>query len=129
MHELSAKKTRPVWFNLSLLNLPLPGLVSILHRISGLLLVAGLVWVLYLLEMSLSSADGFAHFKSYVAHPLAKFALLAYLWAFLHHICAGIRYLFLDVHKGIDLPSARKTSYAVLAVSIGLTLILGAKLW
>ena len=129
MPDLSAKKARPIWFNLSPLNLPLPGLVSILHRVSGLLLVAGLVWLLYLLEMSLSSADGFARFKLYVAHPLVKLVLLGYLWAYLHHFCAGIRYLLLDIHKGIDLPTARKTSYAVLAVSLGLTAILGAKLW
>ena len=62
-------------------------------------------------------------------HPLVKLALLGYLWAYLHHFCAGIRYLFLDIHKGIDLPAARKTSYAVLAVSLGSTAILGARLW
>jgi len=129
MPDLSVKKPRPVWFNLSPLNLPLPGLVSILHRVSGLLLVAGLVWALFLLQMSLASADGFARFKMYVAHPLVKLALLGYLWAYLHHFCAGIRYLFLDIHKGIDLPAARKTSYAVLAVSLGMTVILGARLW
>ncbi len=129
MSDLSAKKARPIWFNLSPLNLPPPGLVSILHRISGLLLVAGLVWLLFLLEMSLSSDAGFKHFREYIAHPLVKLVLLAYLWAYLHHFCAGIRYLFLDIHKGIDLAAARKTSYVVFAVSIGLTLILGAKLW
>ena len=129
MPVLTAKKPRPIWFNLSPLNLPPPGLVSILHRVSGLLLFAGLVWLLYLLQMSLSSEAGFAQFKAYVANPLVKLALLGYLWAYLHHFCAGIRYLLLDLHKGIDLPTARKTSYAVFAVSIGLTLILGAKLW
>jgi succinate dehydrogenase / fumarate reductase cytochrome b subunit len=129
MPVLPTKKARPVWFNLSPLNLPLPGLVSILHRVSGLLLFAGLVWFLYLLDMSLSSEAGFAHFKAYIAHPLVKLVLLGYLWSYLHHFCAGIRYLFLDLHKAIDLPSTRKTSYAVFAVSIGLTLILGAKLW
>ena len=129
MPDLTTKKARPIWFNLSPLNLPLPGLVSILHRISGLLLVAGLAWLLFLLEMSLASEAGYRHFREYIAHPLVKLALLGYLWAYLHHFCAGIRYLFLDIHKGIDLPTARKTSYAVLAVSLGLTAILGAKLW
>ncbi len=129
MPDSSTKKVRPIWFNLSPLNLPLPGIVSILHRISGLLLFAGLVWLLYLLEMSLSSETGFNHFKAYIAHPLVKLALLGYLWAYLHHFCAGIRYLFLDIHKGIDLVTARKTSYAVFAVSLGVTAILGARLW
>ena len=129
MPDLAAKKKRPLWYNLSPLNLPVPGLVSIFHRVSGALLFLGLVWFLFLLEMSLSSEAGFAHFRAYVAHPLVKLALLGFLWAYLHHFCAGIRYLFLDIDRGVDLATARKTSYAVLAVSLALTALLGAKLW
>jgi succinate dehydrogenase / fumarate reductase cytochrome b subunit len=58
MPDLAAKKKRPLWYNLSPLNLPLPGLVSILHRVSGALLFLGLVWFLFLLDMSLSSEAG-----------------------------------------------------------------------
>ena len=129
MLDLTAKKKRPLWYNLSPLSLPLPGLVSILHRASGALLFLGLVWFLFLLDMSLSSESGFAHFRSYVGHPVVKVAMLALLWAYLHHFCAGIRYLFLDLDKGVDLATTRKTSYAVLAVSLVLTAMLGAKLW
>jgi succinate dehydrogenase / fumarate reductase cytochrome b subunit len=129
MPDLTAKRRRPLWFNLSPLNLPLPGLVSIFHRVSGLLLFLGLVWLLFLLDMSLSSESGFEHFRSYVGHPTVKVAMLALLWAYLHHFCAGIRYLFLDLDKGVDLAAARKTSYAVLAASLALTALLGAKLW
>ena len=129
MPDLTAKRRRPLWFDLSPLNLPLPGLVSIFHRVSGLLLFLGLVWFLFLLDMSLSSESGFEHFRSYVGHPIVKVALLALLWAYLHHFCAGIRYLFLDIDRGVDLATARKTSYAVLAVSLALTALLGAKLW
>jgi succinate dehydrogenase / fumarate reductase cytochrome b subunit len=50
------------------------------------------------------------------------------LWAYLHHLCAGIRFLFLDIHKGIDLPTARVTSVIVLAASIALTAVLGGML-
>lgn len=123
------KKPRPIWFNLSPVNLPVPGLVSIFHRISGILLVLGLIWVLYLLELSLDSELGFRHVREYMTHPAAKLALLGLLWAFLHHFCAGIRYLFLDVHRGIDLPTARMTSFIVFAVSLVLTVILGVRLW
>ena len=129
MADLAAKKKRPLWYNVSPLNLPLPGLVSIFHRISGALLFLGLVWFLFLLDMSLSSEAGFEHFKAYVAHPVVKLALLGFLWAYLHHFCAGIRYLFLDVDKGIALRAARASSYAVFAVSLALTAFLGARLW
>lgn len=129
MPDLTAKRRRPLWFNLSPLNLPLPGLVSIFHRVSGLLLFLGLVWFLFLLDMSLSSEAGFAHFRTYVGHPMVKAAMLVLLWAYLHHFCAGIRYLFLDLDKGVGLATTRKTSYAVLAVSLALTALLGVKLW
>ena len=129
MPDLTAKRRRPLWFNLSPLNLPLPGLVSIFHRVSGLLLFLGLVWFLFLLDMSLSSESGFEHFRSYVGHPIVKVAMLALLWAYLHHFCAGIRYLFLDIDRGVDLATTRKSSYAVLVVSLALTVLLGVKLW
>ena len=129
MPDLAAKKKRPLWFNLSPLNLPAPGLLSILHRVSGALMFLGLVWFLFLLDMSLASEAGYAHAKAYLAHPTVKLALLGFLWAFLHHFCAGIRYLLIDVDKGVQLPAARRSSFAVFAVSLALTAILGARLW
>ena len=125
MPDASLKKKRPLWYDLNLLHLPLPGLVSILHRISGALLFFGLVWFLFLLDMSLASEQGYARFARYVSQPLVKLALLVLLWAYLHHFCAGIRYLFLDIDKGVDLATARATSGLVLAVSLALTAILG----
>lgn len=129
MADLTIKKNRPIWYNLSPANLPVPGLVSILHRISGLLLALALVWLLYLLELSLSSEAGFRQFVVYVSHPLAKLGILILLWSFFHHFCAGIRYLLLDLRIGIDLAGARRSSVVVFVVSIGLTLIVGARLW
>ena len=117
------KRYRP-WYNLSLSNLPLPGLVSIFHRISGLGLFLLLFWLLYLLDRSLASPEGYAAVKGIAAHWFAKLVLLGLLWSFLHHFCAGIRYLFLDMHKGIDLPSARASSRAVFIVSLVLTVLL-----
>lgn len=129
MPDLAAKKKRPLWYNLSPLSLPLPGLVSILHRVSGALLFLGLVWFLFLLDMSLGSETGFARARGYVGHPLVKLSLLGFLWAYLHHFCAGIRYLVLDLDIGTDLAPARASSWAVLAVSITLTLVFGVLLW
>jgi succinate dehydrogenase / fumarate reductase cytochrome b subunit len=128
MPDASLKKKRPLWYNLSLLNLPLPGLVSILHRISGAALFLLLLWLLYLLDGSLASAERFEAVRHTVSQPLAKVVLLGLLWSFLHHLCAGIRYLFLDIHTGVDLASARATSGVVLAVSLVLTALLGWRL-
>jgi succinate dehydrogenase / fumarate reductase cytochrome b subunit len=129
MPDLAAKKKRPLWYNVSPFNLPLPGLVSIFHRVSGALLFLGLAWFLFLLEMSLSSEAGFAHFRAYVAHPVVKLALLGFLWAYLHHFCAGIRFLLLDIDLGISLAPARRSAIAVFVVSLALTAIVGARLW
>jgi succinate dehydrogenase / fumarate reductase, cytochrome b subunit len=128
MPDASLNKKRPLWYNLSLLNLPLPGLVSILHRISGAALFFLLLWLLYLLDESLASEERFDAVRRTISHPLAKLVLLGVLWAFLHHLCAGVRYLFLDIHKGVDLATARATSVAVLAVSLVLTALLGWRL-
>ena len=129
MPDLAAKKKRPVWFDLNLLNLPAPGLLSIFHRVSGALLFLGLVWFLFLLDMSLGSEAGYAHAKAYLGHPVVKLALLVFLWGFLHHFCAGIRYLLIDIDQGVLLPAARRSSFAVFAVSLALTIVIGARLW
>ena len=125
MPDASLKKKRPLWYNLSPLNLPLPGLVSILHRISGAALFLLLLWLLYLLDQSLGSSAQFEAFQRTVSQPLAKLVLLGLLWSFLHHLLAGIRYLFLDIHKGIDLAAARATSVAVLVASLIATAVFG----
>jgi succinate dehydrogenase / fumarate reductase cytochrome b subunit len=129
MPDMAAKKKRPVWFDLNLLNLPAPGLLSIFHRVSGALLFLGLVWFLFLLDMSLSSEAGYAHARAYLAHPVVKLAMLVFLWGFLHHFCAGIRYLLIDIDQGVQLPAARRSSFAVFAVSLALTIVIGARLW
>ena len=129
MPDLAAKRKRPVWFNLSFFNLPAPGLVSIFHRVSGIWLFLGLIWFLFLLEMSLGSEAGFEHARAYVSHPIVKLALLTFLWSFLHHFCAGIRFLLLDVDVGIRLASARRGAFLVFAASLALTILIGARLW
>ena len=129
---MSAKpsgKPRPKFLHLTEIRLPLPGFVSILHRVSGAGLFLMLPLLLGLFADSLGGPEGFARFKETVGSPFVKLILLGLLWAYLHHFCAGIRFLALDLHKGIDLPTARKTAGAVLVVSLILTVIIGVKLW
>jgi succinate dehydrogenase / fumarate reductase cytochrome b subunit len=129
MADAAVKKKRPVHLDLIRIRLPLPGFVSILHRVSGVFLFLFAVWLLGLLDRSLVSADGYAQVRETLSHPFAKLVLFGLAWAFLHHFCAGIRYLFLDMDVGVDLAAARASSWAVLAVSIVLTLIFGVWLW
>ena len=120
---------RPKHLALHLIRLPLPGLISILHRISGLALFAALPLLLLMLQYSLRSIETFTLLTDVLDHPLAKFALLGLLWAFLHHFCAGLRFLAIDLHYVSTLKQARDSSKVVLLVSLLLTVILGAKLW
>lgn len=130
MAEMTLKKKRPKNLDLMTIRLPLPGILSILHRVSGAVLFLLLPVLLWLFESSLTSPETFAVVKSIAAHPLVKLILLGLIWLYLHHFCAGIRYLLLDLHKGIDLESARLSSKIVFAVSIVLTLLIGVKvLW
>lgn len=123
-------KKRPKNLELTTIRLPLPGIVSILHRISGaVLFLIGIPFLLWVLSCSLATQEGFDGWRETFGNPLVKLILIGFLWAFLHHFCAGVRYLALDLHKGTALPMARATSKAVLIVSIAFTLIFGVWLW
>jgi succinate dehydrogenase / fumarate reductase cytochrome b subunit len=128
------KKERPEFRNihvteLSNYRLPLAGIVSILHRISGFLMFALLPFVLYLLEQSLRSEISFAYYQGIVSHPLVKLIILALVWGYMQHFCAGVRHLFMDLHYGLDKDSARKSAASVLVVSLALTLVVALKLF
>lgn len=122
-------RQRPKHLALHLIKLPLPGIVSILHRISGLMLFLALPILLLMLQYSLNSIETYTELMSMLAHPLVKVMLLGLLWAFLHHFCAGLRYLAIDLHLVRDLARARNSSKVVMAVSLALTVLLGVKLW
>jgi succinate dehydrogenase / fumarate reductase cytochrome b subunit len=135
MSSAAAKKTRPKYLSLPALlfeiRLPLPGWVSILHRISGLLLFFPFAaWLLYLLDTSLVSEQGFERVRNQYLHlPVVKLAIIVFIWSYCHHFCAGIRFLFLDLDKGIDLKTARLTSVIVLVASLAMTAFFAIRVW
>lgn len=129
MSEATVRKQRPKHLALNQIRLPLPGIVSILHRISGVGIFLLLPFLLFLLDRSLGSPETFQTFAAVVDNWFVKLILLGLLWAYMHHFCAGIRFLLLDMHMGVDLESARKSSKIVIGVSLALTLIIGVKLW
>ncbi|OGA38627.1 MAG: succinate dehydrogenase, cytochrome b556 subunit [Betaproteobacteria bacterium RIFCSPLOWO2_12_FULL_62_13] len=122
-------KSRPKHLNLLTIRFPVMAVVSGMHRISGAVLFLFLPLFLWLWQETLGSRESFETFRSVVSNPLMKIILLGLLWGYLHHLCAGIRHLALDLHLGIELAAARASSVAVLVASIGLTVIAGVALW
>jgi succinate dehydrogenase / fumarate reductase cytochrome b subunit len=128
------KKSRPEFRNIHIFDLtnyrmPLASIVSILHRISGFLLFLSLPLLLRLLDSSLQSRDTFDAMKECASNPLSKLVILALSWAYLHHFCAGIRHLVMDMHIGLDKDSARQSAASVLVVSLVLAGLVALKLF
>ena len=109
--------------------LPAPGMVSIMHRISGALMFVLLAWMLWLLELSLASELSFMRLKEVASQWWVKLLLLVLAWSLLHHLVAGIRYLLLDLHVGIEKAAAVKSALAVYAVSLPLTLLAALRIF
>jgi succinate dehydrogenase / fumarate reductase cytochrome b subunit len=124
------EKRRPKYLNLLQIKQPLPAIVSILHRISGVLLFfPGIPLLLYGFQMTLQSPESFAYLQSIITHPFSKLLLILTGWLFLHHLCAGIRHLALDLHYGLQLKHARLSSKLVLVAGLILTALMGVWLW
>ena len=123
MAEKTIKK-RPKNLDLTTIKLPLPGKVSILHRVSGAGMFLCFPVMLWLFGASVGSPESFAAFKGIAGMLPVKVILAGLLWAFVHHFCAGIRFLLLDLHVGIEKEAARQSAAVVFSVSIPLTLIL-----
>lgn len=116
--------------------LPLAGLVSILHRVSGLILFVLLPFIVWMFDASVTSEisyDGFTSaFSSgigIVPGVLIKLIALSLLWSYLHHLCAGLRHLWMDATHSVSKQQGRSSALAAMAISGVLTLLLGAKLF
>lgn len=124
------QRKRPKYLNLIEIRQPLPAVISVLHRLSGaLLFFPGIPLLLCSLDVIVNSPQGYAQFQSLLTNPVLKGALILSLWFFLHHFCAGIRYLALDLHYGGTLEQARFSSKVVLAAGIVLTLLIALLIW
>lgn len=129
--EKEMRTKRPVFLDLRILtkSLPIPGIVSILHRVTGVVLFLLLPVLLALLGGSLSSGETFETYKAWADNFLFKLILWGVLWAFMHHLLAGVRFLLLDAHIGTDLQIARKSARIVLIAGGVSAFILGIFLW
>ena len=114
--------SRPVFLELWRIRLPIPGFVSILHRVSGVLMVLAIPVFAGLFAQALSGPAGFASVAALTSGFLAKLVLLILAWALLHHLLAGLRYLALDLGWGVDRLAARKSAWVTLYAALALTL-------
>jgi succinate dehydrogenase / fumarate reductase cytochrome b subunit len=117
-------KPRPVFLNLLKIRLPIAGIMSIIHRATGVVMVLSIPFLIYLLDISLADPDGFAQVKAIFDMGLIKLLLFLMLWALMHHLLAGIRYLLIDIDIGVDKPLFRQTALAVTLAAPVLALIL-----
>lgn len=116
---------RPVYLNLIKIRLPLAGIVSFAHRISGVLLFLFLPFSVYLLDLSVHSAESFSAVKQLLNQPLMLAVQMLVLWSIAHHFFAGIRFLLIDAEIGVEKSQARMGSWLVfLAETIAIVLII-----
>jgi succinate dehydrogenase / fumarate reductase, cytochrome b subunit len=139
----STRPKRPEFRNINVFTdlpgyrLPAAGMVSILHRISGFIMFLLLPFIIWMFDVSVSSEISFIRFTSafslglgFVPGWFVKLAALALIWAYLHHFIAGLRHLWMDIsHAAVSKEFGSSSAQFTLYVSVGLTVILGAKLF
>jgi len=140
MTDLARK--RPEFRNINALKdlptyrLPAAGWVSILHRVSGALMFVLMPFIIWMFDTSVSSEISFARFSSaftiglgFVPGWFVKLVALALIWAYLHHFIAGLRHLWMDARHAVSKEFGKSSAVVTLALSLGLTVVLGAKLF
>ncbi len=125
----TSKSARPVNLDISTIRLPLAAITSITHRISGVILFVGIGILLWMLDNSLSSRDGFNNLQETLTSPLATFIVWGVLSALAYHIVAGIKHLLMDLGFGESKEAAPRGAMIVIVVSAVLILLLGVWLW
>lgn len=116
--------------------LPVAGMVSILHRASGMLMFFLLPFIIWLFDTSVTSEISFDRFASaftagigFVPGVIVKLAVLALIWSYLHHAIAGLRHLWMDATHAVTKEFGRSSAIVTLVLSLALTVLLGAKLF
>jgi succinate dehydrogenase / fumarate reductase, cytochrome b subunit len=131
----SAPRVRPQFRNIHVsqimhYRLPLAGIISILHRVSGAaMFFFGIPFVLYLFSLSLTSELSWIELQRIGGFWWVKLITLGFIWSFCHHICCGFRYLMLDMHKGLEKGQAKNSAVVVMGVSLLMTAFFAYKLF
>lgn len=118
-----SKKRRPVFFNLTKIQMPVGALTSITHRVTGMLLVFGIPFCIYLLDLSLQGPHGYAQVIALLDDVPVRGLVIVLAWALAHHSLAGIRHLLSDIDIGSQLPAARRSAWIVNLGGVGVALL------
>lgn len=110
---MTNQRAVPVYLNLLRIRFPVGAVTSIAHRISGVLLFLSLPVLIYLLELSLQSPAGYEKTISYINNCWFEAGLVLIVWSFMHHLLSGIRFLLIDIDKGVSLQTARGSAWLV----------------
>ena len=121
---MKIKDNRPKFLNLLKIRLPITGIASINHRLSGLILFLAIPISLYLFQLSLTSEAGYSEMLASLSTPIIKLFLVLLTWSFIHHLFAGFRFLLIDQNIGITLSAARKSAWFVVFAAVIVTLII-----
>jgi succinate dehydrogenase / fumarate reductase cytochrome b subunit len=120
---------RPINLNLFTIKFPIPAIVSILHRLSGLFLFLIIPLMLWTLEFSLSSEDNFQTLRDEATTPVVKILILLLLSPFIYHFVAGIRHLLMDMEVAVEKRSGRISAILTFLISFLLIVLAGFYIW
>ncbi|NQY88026.1 MAG: succinate dehydrogenase, cytochrome b556 subunit [Colwellia sp.] len=123
------KKQRPVNLDLSTIKMHPAANASILHRISGVIMVFAIGILLLTLSTSLSSAEGFAQIQDYLDGFFFKFIIFGCLSALTYHVLAGVRHLLMDLGHFEELASGNTSAKAIMAIWLAVSAVIGVWLW
>jgi succinate dehydrogenase / fumarate reductase cytochrome b subunit len=121
---MDKNKNRPKYLNLFKIRMPITAVVSIGHRIAGLLMVIAVPFIIYAFQLSISSAAGYESVMAALDYPLAQGILVLLVWSFLHHFFSGIRILLIDIDVGVSRPVARISAWLVYCLALLITILL-----
>lgn len=110
---MSSTTQRPVHLNLLKIKLPIGGIMSIIHRATGVFMFITLPYLIYLLGLSLDGPEGYAAANQSVHSVFGTLFVFLLMWSLAHHLLAGIRYLLIDVDLGVEKEMARQSALAV----------------
>lgn len=128
--DLGTMKTdRPVYLSLTSFRWPFAAIASITHRVTGVVLFVAIAYLLWLLDLALSSPAGFEEAAGVLAEPLPKLLLLAVLAALAYHVFAGIKHLVMDFHHWDSLEAGRRSAVGVFSLTAVATVLAGVWLW
>ena len=113
-----ASSGRPIYLNLFKIKLPVTGIISIFHRVTGVLLFLFIPVSLYYLQLSLQGERQFEQITYLMIDPFSRFIILLFIWSFIHHLLTGIRFLLIDIDLFLEKKSARSSAWVVVVIEL-----------